>query len=300
MKRLFWLIEFAILILLSLPFALLPMRIALKTGALLGSFVFNIWTSRRKIAIENIQKTIELGEIKSSDKPEKIALECFKNLGRSFIEIIKIYYGFGSNLVQAIEIRGLENFLKAKEKNKGIIMITGHCGNWELCALAISAKISVASGVARRQNNPFMNAAIEKVRAGFGNSIIYKQGALKSILSALKKNSVVGILIDQAVVSDEGYIIDFLGRGAWATKMPALIARKTGAPVLPVFIKRENSGHLLTVCPEIELSALEDKEEALIADTKQLMQPIEEYIRQNPYEWLWIHRRWKRVPPLTQ
>ncbi|TAN43458.1 MAG: lipid A biosynthesis acyltransferase [Nitrospirae bacterium] len=296
MKRLLRLAEFGALILLSLPFALLPMRMALETGALLGASVFKIWKSRRKIAVENIRKTIELGEIKSSCNPEEIALECFKNLGRSFIEVIKIYYGLGNGIVQAVEVRGLENFLKAREKNKGIIMITGHCGNWELCALAISAKISVASGVARKQNNPFINSAIEKVRARFGNSIIYKQGALKSILSALKKNKVVGILIDQAVVSDEGYIIDFLGRGAWATKMPALLARKTGAPVLPVFIKRENGRHALTVCPEIELSALEDKEDALIADTKQLMRPIEDYIRQNPYEWLWIHRRWKRVP----
>lgn len=296
MKRLLWLVQFSVLILLSLPFALLPMRTALKTGALLGAFVFRIWKSRRKIAVKNIQKTIELGEFKSSGKPEEIALECFKNLGRSFIELIKIYYGLGNDIVQSVEIKGLENFLKAREKNKGIIMITGHCGNWELCALAISAKISIASGVARRQNNPFMNSAIEKVRARFGNSIIYKQGALKNILSALKKDKVVGILIDQAVVSDEGYIIDFLGRGAWATKMPALIARKTGAPVLPAFIKRDRGRHVLTVCPEIELSALEDKEEALLADTKQLMRPIEEYIRQNPSEWLWIHRRWKRVP----
>jgi KDO2-lipid IV(A) lauroyltransferase len=77
--------------------------------------------------------------------------------------------------------------------------------------------------------------------------------------------------------------------------MPALIARKTGASVLPVFIHRENHGHRIKCYPEVELSPADDKEEALRTDTARFSGFIEEYIREHPAEWLWIHRRWKRV-----
>jgi len=101
--------------------------------------------------------------------------------------------------------------------------------------------------------------------------------------------------MDQSVLADEGYVIDFLGRGAWTTKMPALIARKTGAAVVPAFIHRAGNGYKLIFYPAVELSNLDDKEQAVIEDTKRFSGFIERYIREHPSEWLWIHRRWKRV-----
>jgi KDO2-lipid IV(A) lauroyltransferase len=90
-------------------------------------------------------------------------------------------------------------------------------------------------------------------------------------------------------------VIDFLGRGAWTTKMPSLIARKTGATAIPAFIHRENHGHKIRVYPAVELSGDVDKENALKTDTEKFSSFIEGYIREHPDEWLWIHRRWKRV-----
>jgi KDO2-lipid IV(A) lauroyltransferase len=101
--------------------------------------------------------------------------------------------------------------------------------------------------------------------------------------------------MDQAVIPSEGYVTDFLGRGAWTTKTPALIARKTGAVVLPAFIHRTAKGHKITIFPKIELSPGDDMEKAVKEDTKNFSRAIEEYIKEHPSEWLWIHRRWKRV-----
>jgi KDO2-lipid IV(A) lauroyltransferase len=101
--------------------------------------------------------------------------------------------------------------------------------------------------------------------------------------------------MDQAVLKDEGYVIDFLGRGAWTTKMPALIARKTGTPVVPVFINLDGDRHIINIYSEVALSGEEDTEKAVMEDTKRFTGFIEEHIRQHPAEWLWIHRRWKRV-----
>jgi len=286
-----WLFETALVVLLSLPAAVLPNKIALKVGEILGLLVFHVWESRRKIAVENIEKSA----LKNLKDAELTAKETFKNIGKSFVEVVKIYYGFGKGIIDNIEVRDVDHYLKAKSKNKGVIFITGHCGNWELMALAFGIKVDDVSVVARRQNNPYLNRFVENVRAKYGNKVIYKKGALKGILLELKKGRSVGILMDQAVLKDEGCKIDFLGRPAWTTKVPALIARKTGAAVIPVFINRNGDRHVINIYPEVELSVDDNTEMAVIKDTKRFSGYIEDYIKEHPSEWLWIHKRWKRA-----
>jgi KDO2-lipid IV(A) lauroyltransferase len=288
MKRTVWFLEACLYVALSIPLAIFP----LKFGEFLGILLFYLWRSRRKIAIENIEKS---GVRCQGLGVRDIAKETFRNLGRSFIEIVKIYYGIGSGIIDSVEFEGTENVYKAKSEGKGILFIAGHCGNWELMAVATSAKLLPSSGIARQINNPYINKLIERVRQRYGNSVIYKKGALKAVMKVLKNNGSVGILMDQAVLSDEGYVIDFLGRGAWTTKMPALIARKTGAAVLPAFIHRTQKGHKIKIYPAIELANVEDKEAAVLEDTKKFSGFIERYIKEHPSEWLWIHRRWKRA-----
>jgi KDO2-lipid IV(A) lauroyltransferase len=262
---------------------------------MLGVSIFHLWRSRRNIAVENMQKSIQAGGLEIPESPESIARASFKNFGRSSVEVIKIYYGLGRKIIDETAIKGIENYQAAASKNKGVILITGHCGNWELMAVTLSVKVCNVSVVARAQDNPYLNKFIEKVRAKYGNRVIYKKGALKGILSEIKKDGTVGILMDQAVLKDEGYVIDFLGRGAWTTKMPALIARKTGTPVIPVFINLDGDRHIINIYSEVALSGEEDTEKAVMEDTKRFTGFIEEHIRQHPAEWLWIHRRWKRV-----
>ena len=295
MKKAAWLFEAGLFIFLSIPLAVLPLRWSMKAGEILGLLLFSLWGSRRRIAVENLEESVSCGALSVPEPAEKIIRDNFKNLGRSFIEVIRIYYGSGKPILDSVVMEGVENYNAAKSKNRGVLIITGHCGNWELMALTSGMKYSDVSLVARPINNPFLNTLIEKVRRRYGNRVIYKKGALKPIMQALKKNGVVGILMDQAVIPDEGYVIDFLGRGAWTTKMPALIARKTGAAVLPAFIHRTEKGHKITIYPEIELSPGDDMENAVKEDTVNFSRFIEEYIKEHPSEWLWIHRRWKRV-----
>ena len=226
--------------------------------------------------------------------------ENFRNLGRSFIEIIKIYYGTGRTILEKTVIKGMEHFEKARAKGKGVFLITGHCGNWELLAILASYRVAPLSVVVRPLNNPYLNTFLVKARSRFGNRLIDKKGALRAILGTLKDGGFVGILMDQAVLQDEGYVIEFLGRGAWTTKMPALLARKTGAPAVAAFIRRTESGHEITVHPEISLSSNSNQDEAVREDTKRFSSFIEDYIKENPSQWLWMHRRWKRAPEEAQ
>jgi Kdo2-lipid IVA lauroyltransferase/acyltransferase len=295
MKKAAWVLEALLCIVLSMLLAILPLRWSMKSGEILGVLLFYLWGSRRKIAIENLSKSVLANTIATTEQAEEIIRNNFKNLGRSFVEVIKIFFGLGKEVIDSIEIEGVENFQNAESKGKGIIYITGHCGNWELLAIAFSMKFSEISVVARAIDNPYINNFVERVRRKFGNSVIHKKGALKPIMQTLKNNGCVGILMDQAVLRDEGVVIDFLGRGAWTTKMPALIARKTSAAVLPAFIHRTDKGHRMIIYPEIELSRSDDMERAVKEDTVNFSRFIEEYIKAHPTEWLWIHKRWKRV-----
>jgi len=294
-RRALWLVEAGLLIILSIPFIVLPLGFSMKVGELLGLLLFYAWGNRRKIAIENMRNSQLSRAIVVSEPVEKIIRDSFKNFGRSLIEVIKIYYGSGKKIIDSVNFEGVEHFNHAQSKGKGILLLTGHCGNWELLAIMASVRTSPISIVARPINNPYINKIVEGARKKYGNTVIYKQGALKSIITTLRDNGCVGILMDQAVIPDEGYVIDFLGRGAWTTKMLALIARKTGAAVVPAFIHRTDNGHKIKIYPEAELSESDEKETALREDMKKFSGFIEDYIREHPSEWLWIHRRWKRV-----
>jgi len=295
MKRALWVLEAACIIILAIPLAIMPTTVSLKTGKMLGIVLFYLWGSRRKTALNNLKEAVSSGGLKITETPDRIIQTLFQNLGKGFAEVIKIYFGLGRNIIESVTFEGIEHFQTARSKRKGVLFITGHCGNWELLAIASARKLSPVSVVARAMNNPYLNRVIEKARRTHGNRIIYKKAALKNILRALRSNEAIGILMDQAVLAREGFVIDFLGRGAWTTKMPALIARKTGAAVLPAFIHRTEYGHIIRIFPEVQLLHEDDKEEQLKKDTKKFSSYVEEYIQQYPSEWLWIHRRWKRV-----
>lgn len=291
MKRIVWGLQAAVVLLLSLPLAVLPVGF----GEFLGLLLYYAWRGKRAIAIDNLRRCVEIGTVNLASSPEEAIRENFLNLGRSFMEIVKIYHGVGRGILRKVTIKGIENFEKAKARGKGVIFVTGHCGNWELMAVAFSFRMAPLAVVARPLNNPYLNRIIERARSRYGNTSIYKKGALKTVLSALRKGGYVGVLMDQAVFPEEGYVMGFLGMDAWTSKMPALIARKTGAPVLPAFIRRTDEGHEITVRPEVSLSSCTSQDEAVKEDTERFSSFIEEYIRENPSQWLWMHRRWKRA-----
>ena len=299
-KKLRWLLEAALFLLISFSIAVIPNRVALTVGKKLGRLLFRLLKSRRSIAIANISASLpflqqQTGWDPTSGTPEEIARKTFENLGMSLVENFKIYHGLGQRIIDSVEFRGLEHYEKAKAKQRGIAFIGGHCGNWELLALASGVRFQNVSVVARRQNNLYLHNVMEKIRMKFGNRVFYKSGALKAMISEFRQNHIVGVLIDQAVSPDEGYLVGFLGRQAWTIRMPALIARKTGVPLLPVFIHREGAGHVVTIYPEI-LPALEKGgDDGGHDDVARLTGAIEEYVVRHPTEWYWIHNRWKRA-----
>ena len=300
MKHTIWAVQAAIFYCLTLVAALLPASITYRLGTRAGLLIPCLVPKRRAIAIDNIgralpfMKTHPLWDWPGEDAGE-LARETFKNLGRSLMEICRLYHGRGEDVIANIELRGREHYETARAKGKGIIFFTGHCGNWELLALAFSSLFGEGvSVVARRQNNPFLNRMVERMRMRYDSRVIYKQGALKGILTALKKGELIGILADQAVFSEDGVLIDVLGRKAWASKAPVIIAQKSGAPLVPIFIHRDGDRQVITFHPEHRFSS-DMSDEGIRIETQALSRYVEDYIAAHPTQWYWVHRRWKRA-----
>jgi KDO2-lipid IV(A) lauroyltransferase len=182
------LIELFVVLLLALPFAVLPRGLAKKAGRALGVLVYHLWGSRRRIALENIRGAVKRGALNLSKSPEDTIKDNFRNMGNSMAEIIKIYFGLGDKIVGGIEVEGKENYLRAKEKGRGVILFSGHCGNWELMVLSLFSRVDDVLGVARKQSNPYINRFIVRARERYGTRITYKEGVLRKFISALRKN----------------------------------------------------------------------------------------------------------------
>lgn len=300
MKQLLWRVQVALFYLFTLAVASISAGLVTKTGSLAGLLMFHLLPGRRKVAIENIR--LALPHMRQSPEwdctlqiPEEIARETFINIGTSLVETCRLYHGRGVELIDTIEVRGLEHYEAARARGKGIIFLTGHCGNWELGALAFSHIFNTpVSVVARRQNNPYLNMMIEKIRSRYQNRVIYKDNAMRNMISVIRKNGAVGLLVDQAVFPEEGAMISFLGRAAWASKAPVVLARKTGVVILPVFTHREGGRHIISVDPECVFQGA-DNYEGMAADVKHYSEYIERFVITHPTSWYWVHRRWKRA-----
>lgn len=300
MKTFIWSIQAAIFYLFTLLFAILPESLVRPAGRLLGGMSALLIPGRRRIAIDNIRQALpamkrSVGWNSPLQTPEEIANVMFRHLGMSLVETCRLYHGRSTGLIDQVEIRGREHLEAARARGKGVVMITGHCGNWELAALALARHFRTSiSVVARRQNSPYLNSMVEKMRLRYNNLIIYKDKAFRGMLAVTRKNGLIGLLVDQAVFPEEGALVDFLGRKAWASKAPVLLARKSGAPVVPVFIHREADRHVIEIHPELSFSG-DNSEAGMAADVQRYSRAIAENIVRYPVDWYWVHRRWKRA-----
>jgi Kdo2-lipid IVA lauroyltransferase/acyltransferase len=299
MKQISWAIQSAIFYCLTLIAAALPASASYRIGGLVGLLIPCIVPKRRAIVADNLERALPFMKAHPLWNPQHADLvdlpgEIFKNMGRSLLEISKLYHFRGHDLITGIEFRGREHFDAARAKGKGMICFSGHCGNWELMALAFSSLLGEGAVVARRQNNPFLDRMVNRMRMRYNSRVIYKQGALRGILVALKKGQLVGILADQADAPDKGALIEIMGRKAWATKGPVIIAQKSGAPLVPVFIHREGELQVITFYPEHVFSG-DTSEEGVRLETQALSRYVEDFIVAHPSQWYWVHRRWKRA-----
>lgn len=263
-------------------------------GNLFGDFYVSLGGRRREIIDFNLRLAYPE---KNRDERRDLARAVARHFGRSMLEAIHIQRLRPAELMASVEISGWEHVESAAAPGRGLFFLTAHIGSWEVAALVTGLEFEGGLAVVNRPlDNPLLEVELARLRKLYGNTVFGKRNILREMLAQLKRGGGVGILIDQRVGKDQGVEVPFFGHPAWTHPILARMARKTAAPVVPVFAIWEGPGRYSLRYEEpvlIEnLSEVEREDRPL---TSRFMAILEAAIRTNPDQWLWYHDRWQHL-----
>jgi Kdo2-lipid IVA lauroyltransferase/acyltransferase len=273
---------------------LLPERFSLWMGRQLGGMAFYLDREHRKVAVQNLE--IAFGQEKSKREIDVIAKRTFQNLGMTAVEFFRIPRMDLKTLENKITIEGLKNARELLDnRTRGILLLLSHLGNWELMGMLAKFSRYPISVIAKPMKNKRIDRFVLQIRKTTGLEVISTEQAGRKVIRALSQNRLVGILIDQRAKRSEGVWVDFFGRKAPTTPALTVLAMRTGAPILPVFMVRNGyQKHRLLIKEPLQLIDTGDIKRDVEANTQQINHVLESMIRQYPDQWFWVHRRWER------
>jgi KDO2-lipid IV(A) lauroyltransferase len=229
----------------------------------------------------------------TNNQKEQIIKDMFFNLAQNFGSFIENQNATKQRILKKVTFKNEEILLNALKSKKPIVFITGHFSNWEILPLAIAAKYTPLVGIGRALKQPWLDSILKKNREQFGIEMIEKHGAMRSMIKAIKQNKVIGLLVDQNL---EGEIVKFFNKDARHSSAAAILAQKFDAIVIPCFIKRVGFERYEATFYE-PIVVDKDNKNFIKEHTQKQADITEKIIRQNPSQWLWIHRRWKYKYP---
>ncbi len=275
---------------LALRIARLEWRDAQRLGAALGALAWRLGGRDRRRALDHL--AIAFPTLPAPER-EAMARRSFRHFGTMLGESLWLAGHDAAEIPRLVEMHGWEEVEAARRDERPVIIVTGHCGNWELLAAALNVRGLGMSVVARGLHEPGLQETLLALRARFGTRTIVRgtAGAARDLLRVLRGGGALGMLIDQDT-EVEGVWIDFFGRKAWTPVGAAELASRFNAVVLPTFIERRIDGsHVARIQPRLELAS------DPVTATQQMHDRIAEQIRRVPEQWVWMHRRWRRQPP---
>ena len=286
MRKFFYLIEF---ILIKLFFFILII-IGYKNGSNLGDFIGRLFGPifRSKKLIEN---NLEQSGIVDKKNYNKIISKIYGNYGRILAEYPFLKAFRNNKLNKFIEIDGLENLNKIKREKRRAVFISGHFNNFELMALQLEKAGINLCAIYRPLNNVFLNKTMEEIRENFicKNQIKKGRSGTRQIIENLKKGNSVALMIDQRV--REGIKINFFGKPASTTTIPAQLIKKYKCDLVPIYIERRRNNYFkMFVSEPIKIGSNKSIKEI----TQYLNKILEKMILKNIDQWIWTHDRWKK------
>lgn len=271
----------------SLPFGVLKpiLHLFADTARLFNKKHKNIIMTNLNLAYED-----EMSE----EEKKRILKECYRNLALNAANLIKNQRSTKDELLKKVTFENEEVMKEAISSGRPIILQAAHYGNWELLGLALSAKYGPASVVGRPLDSKAMDELLMANRELFDVKIINKKGAMKPMLKAIKEGRMLGLLVDQSPGEKQGILVDFFGKKVRHTHGASLIARKTGAIIIPVFIHTFDHKHFtIRFYSPIEVAHTKDVEKDILDATQAQASVTEKAVRAKPDEWFWFHKRWK-------
>ena len=289
-------IEYGLAVALRALVFLLPRRAAIWCGRRLGDLFYVLDLRHRREVMANLD--LAFGEEKSLAEKRRIARGSYRHFGGIFFDFLRLPALSARKIERIVEMRGWENLEEAYGRGKGVLILTAHYGFWELMGVAHGFLGRPMSVIARHLDNPLLERMLHRYRTRSGNTVVYKQNAVKEIFRTLRRNEAAGVLIDQNISPRQGVFVDFFGVPASTTPILSAVALKSGAPIVPAFTEPLPGGRWRFIYePAIEVRGGGDRSETIRAITQQCTAVIERHVRRRPDLWLWMHRRWKARPP---
>ena len=290
-ERLEFIAVWSLVKLLGLP----PRSIARALGAGVGKLARVLTPRLRRAGHRNLQLAFPQ---KSEEEREQILRKLYRNLGWLLAEFCQMPHYTPKQTARFIRYDGLENYLKARDQGKGVLILTGHLGAWELSSFYHSLMGYPMSIVIRRLDNPLVDRLVNHIRCLHGNHVLHKDDFARGLLASMRRGDTVGILMDTNMTPPQGTFVEFFGHLACTASGMARVALKTGAPVVPGFLLWEEATqqYVLRFGEPLTLASTGDAEADAVTNTALFTRVIEDYIRQFPDQWLWVHRRWKTQP----
>jgi Kdo2-lipid IVA lauroyltransferase/acyltransferase len=265
----------------------LSLENARGVGSLLGNLARGVVPRERRRAMRNLALAFPG---MSRQEREEIVEQMFRHLGQSLLEIAWLPNLDASLVDETTVIEGRENFQAAVDAGKGVVLFTGHCGNWEWMAAVIGLLGYDMNVVARELYDPRINDFVVASRARHSITTIGRGSlaAAREILQTLKRGEILGVLIDQSIKA-ENVTLPFLGHPAPTPVGPARLAIRAGAAAIAGFIERSGERQIIRFREPVFTSRSDDAVEL----TRRMNQEIEEQIRRVPAQWVWMHERWR-------
>jgi len=273
----------------------MPRKVARAFGALVARIAWIAVGRLRRVGLRNLE--LAFPQLPTRER-EHILRNGYRNLGWQLAEFSKMSGYTRESAARFIRYKGLDNYLAARERGNGVLVLTGHLGAWELSSFYHSLSGYPMGMVIRRLDNPLVDRLVNGIRCRHGNRVVHKDDFARGLIAAMRGGETVGILMDTNMTPPQGVFVPFFGVPACTASGLARVALKTGAAVVPGFLLWETAErrYVLHFLPEVALVDTGDTEGDTIENTARLTRVLEDAIRQYPDQWLWMHRRWKTRP----
>lgn len=278
------------IVLLSKALNLLPYRTIDSLASLLGLIFYRVAKRRRNDLLVNLDIAFPS---KSCKEKVELGVACSKHFAYIALEFIKNLDMKRDEMESLVRIKNEHIIDDALKKNRPIILITAHFGNWEIGSLVSSLRVKSLTAIGRESGNVALDRLIKKSRERFNVKLISKHGALKHMIKEIRCGGAIGILVDQNTSDDEGILVDFFGHKARHTPVASLLAKRFDAIIIPAFSYRDKENYIIDVHPPLEANSTLGYQEDIDRLTQAQADATKRAILKSPSEYFWFHRRWK-------
>jgi KDO2-lipid IV(A) lauroyltransferase len=274
----------------------LPRQARPALGSGIGNLTYRGMRRWREIALRNLASAYPEW---SEAEVRRVARECFRHLGKNLIEFLALSAQSPAQVRELVQAEGVEHLRAALADGGGAIITSAHYGNWELAAARLACEGARLNVIGRLPSNPHVTRFITRIREPKGYRVLTRHRTMAPYMECLRRNELVCMLTDANNLSGDLFV-PFFGRPAAVPRGAAVLALRSGRPVLPLFCHREpDQSHRLVILPPMARRSRSDVKAAVEDWMSEMTAIIEDRIREDPTQWLWIHDRWKRQPTGT-